>query len=111
MSRIAAAPPAGNPLFLRAAVEELRVYGEHETLPDRIEHYLASSDVVNLFQKILARHEQDYERVRPGLVGESLSLLWAARRGLSEAELLDLLGRPAAASLCRTLTGRRCTWH
>ena len=31
-------------------------------------------------------------RDRPGLVREALSLLWAARRGLSEAELMDLLG-------------------
>lgn len=92
VSRIASAPPAGSPLFLRALLEELRLYGEHETLSERIEHYLASADVVSLYQKILARYEQDYEGVRPGLVGETLSLLWAARRGLSEAELLDLLG-------------------
>ena len=29
---------------------------------------------------------------RPGLVRDAMSLIWAARRGLSEAELLDLLG-------------------
>ena len=92
VSRIAAATAAGNPLFLRALLEELRVYGEHETLSERIEYYLASVDVVSLYRKILARYEQDYERVRPGLTSETLSLLWAARRGLSEAELLDLLG-------------------
>ena len=92
VSRIASAPPAGNPLFLRALLEELRLYGEHETLSERIEHYVASDDVVSLYQKILARYEQDYEVVRPGLVDEALSLLWAARRGLSEAELRDLLG-------------------
>jgi uncharacterized protein DUF4062/NACHT domain-containing protein len=92
VSHIASATAAGNPLFLRALLEELRVYGEHETLSERIEYYLASVDVVSLYQKILARYEQDYERVRAGLVSETLSLLWAARRGLSEAELLDLLG-------------------
>ncbi|HWR58787.1 MAG TPA: tetratricopeptide repeat protein, partial [Thermodesulfovibrionales bacterium] len=41
---------------------------------------------------ILERYEQDYERERPGLVKEAMSLLWAARRGLSENELMELLG-------------------
>ena len=60
--------------------------------------------------KILARYERDYERDRPGLVREALSLLWAARRGLTEPELLEVLksdgaGAPAgcalvAAALC-----------
>ena len=36
----------------------------------------------------------DYERDRPGLVREALALIWAARRGLTEDELLRLL-RPA----------------
>ena len=41
---------------------------------------------------ILARYERDYERDRPGLVKDAVSLLWAARRGLSKSELMDLLG-------------------
>src|SRR4029078_1347272 len=45
-----------------------------------------------LFQLVLQRYEDDYNRERPGLVRDVMSLLWAARRGLSESELLDLLG-------------------
>ena len=41
---------------------------------------------------IFKRLEKDYEREHPGLVGQSLSLIWAARRGLAEQELLDLSG-------------------
>ena len=41
---------------------------------------------------ILARYEEDYQRNQPGLVEEAMSLLAAARRGLSQAELLELLG-------------------
>ena len=92
VTRIAAAEQASNPLFLRALVEELRVFGVHEQLDDRISFYLQAADLSELFARILERYEQDYERERPGLVGEAMSLLWASRRGLTEDELLHLLG-------------------
>jgi tetratricopeptide (TPR) repeat protein len=90
--RIAAAPQCANPLYLRALLDELRVWGEHETLEEQIDRYLAAPSVDKLYELILARYESDYERDRPGLVRDAFSLLWAARRGLSETELLDLLG-------------------
>ncbi|HSB09652.1 MAG TPA: tetratricopeptide repeat protein [Blastocatellia bacterium] len=93
VERLAAAPQTANPLYLRALLEELRLWHEHETLDGCIDHYLSAATVEELYQKILERYEQDYERDRPGLVRDAMSLLWAARRGLSEAELLDLLGR------------------
>ena len=92
VSCIAAAEQASNPLFLRALVEELRVFGVHEKLDERIGFYLQAANLNELFARILERYEQDYERERPGLVGEALSLLWASRRGLMEDELLHLLG-------------------
>jgi hypothetical protein len=45
-----------------------------------------------LLKKVLTRYQRDYDRDRPGLVAEALSLIWAARRGLTENELLELLG-------------------
>ena len=90
--QIAAAPQSANPLYLRALLEELRVWGEHETLDERIAHYLAAAGLEELYALVLERYEADYERERPGLVREAMALIWAARRGLSEAELLDLLG-------------------
>jgi tetratricopeptide (TPR) repeat protein len=45
-------------------------------------------------QELLARHQRDYGRDRPALVSETLEWIWAARRGLSETELLRLL-KPA----------------
>ena len=59
---------------------------------ERIEYYLAATEVDGLYERILDRWQQDYEQDRPDLVREAMSLLWAARRGLSEVELLDLLG-------------------
>lgn len=90
--RIALTPQAANPLFVRALLEELRVFGVHEQLDERIDHYLDAETVTDLYQRVLERFEQDYERGRPGLVGEAMSLLWASRRGLTESELLELLG-------------------
>ncbi len=90
-TRIADAKQTANPLYLRALLEELRVFGMHERLDERIGYYLAANTVPELYGKILARWEEDYEG-DTNLVGDVMSLLWAARRGLSESELLDMLG-------------------
>lgn len=94
--RIGNAPQCTNPLYLRALLDELRVYGDHLTLGQRIDDYLNAPTVADLYEKILERYEQDYDRDRPGLVRDAMCLLWASRRGLAEAELLDLLGSNGA---------------
>ncbi len=93
--RIAGARPCSNALYLRALLDEIRVFGVHERLDEAIARYIAAPDPPALFDMILARYERDFERDRPALVQDSMRLLWAARRGLSEAELLDLLGSGA----------------
>jgi len=92
IEKIASADQTHNPLFLRALLEELRVFGIHEKLEEKIDYYLEAKDVPELYVKILKRYEQDYERDRPGLVRDSMTLIWGARRGLTEKELLDILG-------------------
>jgi tetratricopeptide (TPR) repeat protein len=92
VERIAKIRQAANPLYLRVLLEELRLYGDHATLNERIDYYLAADTVGDLYGKVLRRYEEDYERDRPGLVGDAMSLLWAARWGLSDVELLELLG-------------------
>ena len=89
--RITSAEQSANPLFLRALLDELRQFGEHEGLGERIEYYLAAKDPGELYERILERWEIDFSGDQD-LVRRSFSLVWAARRGLSEAELLDLLG-------------------
>jgi len=89
--RLAEAPQCANPLFLRAALDELRQFGEHDRLDERIGYYLAANDPGELFTRILERWQGDYSAGRD-LVRQALSLIGASRRGLSEAELLDLLG-------------------
>jgi len=92
LDRISSADQTSNPLYLRALLEELRLFGKHEDLDMCLDRYLSAAGLAELFGRILERWEQDYGGV---LVRDSMTFLWAARRGLSEAELLDLLGQPA----------------
>ena len=93
---IAAADPAANPLYLRTLLEELRVFGTHETLRKTILGYLEAPTTEALYGKVLARLEADYDGAQPGLVRSAFSFLWAARRGVGDTELLDLLGSSGA---------------
>ena len=92
LERVSKSPTSGNPLHLRLLLDELRVYGDHDTLTRRLEHYLVASNTATLYQLILERYEQDYDVDRPGLVRAAMRYLWASRNGLAEAELLDVLG-------------------
>ena len=94
LTRLIDAPATATPLYLKILLDELRVTGTHDRLGERLEEYLSAADIPALLRQVLARYTRDYERDRPGLVGEVLGLIWVARRGLTEAELLRLL-RPA----------------
>jgi tetratricopeptide (TPR) repeat protein len=92
VERLVSAPSTGNALFLRTLLDELRQYGDHFTIGQLVEHYLGANTLDELLGLVLARYERDFERDRPGLVRDSMRALWAARRGLTEPELLDCLG-------------------
>jgi len=85
-------PKFSNPLGLRIVLDELRQFGFHEKLDETIQHYLNADSIIGLLELVFKRCEKDFETERPGLVKDTLCNLWAARQGLSEAELLDLLG-------------------
>ena len=92
--RILDHPLSGNPLFLRTLLEELRVFGVHEELGERIDYYLASLTIDDLFERVLERVESDNsaESVRA-----FLEILWAAKESFAEDELLAVSGLPPAA--------------
>ena len=92
LDELVAAPPTANPLYLKVLLDELRVFGEHEQLAQKLRWYLEATKPDALYDRMLTRLEEDYEGKRTGLVGEALSLIWASRNGLSENELLELLG-------------------
>jgi len=91
IDRIVNTPQSANPLYLKVLLDELRVFGVYEQLDQRIDHYLEAQNPFELYKKVIARWQEDYGR-GTSLVKDSLSLLWAARRGLSETELLDAMG-------------------
>jgi Domain of unknown function (DUF4062)/NACHT domain len=92
VEHIASQSQTSNPLYLRALLKEMRLYGDHYTLLQRVDNYLTASTVEDLYDKILERYEQDYDRDRKNFVRDSFSYLWAARKGLSEIEIREMLG-------------------
>jgi tetratricopeptide (TPR) repeat protein len=90
--RIAQWPLAANPLSLVSILEEVRLFGEREKLDEQIGLYTRNQTAEGLYDQILQRWEQDYEGSWPNLVRDALGFLWASRYGLSESELLGLLG-------------------
>ena len=101
MTALLAHPGVSSPLYLRVALEELRLFGRFEELTARIE--ALSENVVGLFDQVLARLEEDHGLE---LVREALSLLGCSRYGLSEVELLELLRREGEEQLPRALWAR-----
>ncbi|MFC1634821.1 tetratricopeptide repeat protein [Planctomycetota bacterium] len=91
IDRIISAPATANPLYLKILLDELRVTGTHDKLDERLNTYLAEPDIPSLLKNVLVRYQRHYENDREGLVKETLGLIFSARRGLSETELLQLL--------------------
>ena len=91
VDKLARASSCANPLYLRLVLEELCLFGEHELLDERINFYLAAPSPRDLYKKVISRWKQDYGG-QFSIVQDTLSLLWAARRGLSETEILEILG-------------------
>ena len=99
LDSLVVAPNTGNPRFLRVVLDELRQHGDHFTLGDVIARLSAAATIDDLLELVLERYERDFERDRPGLTEAVFTALWAARRGLSERELLAIVGHGDDAPL------------
>jgi nephrocystin-3 len=78
-------PLAGNPLFICTLAEELRLFGVHEELQNRLTYYLSSQTVDDLFERVLQRVEVDCGQQA---VKATMTAIWASRAGLTEKEIL-----------------------
>lgn len=88
-----------NPFWLSLACQELRVFGVFETVTARIKEL--ESTVDGLLGQVLKRV---VEEDSSGLVRQALVFLACGLGGLSEPELLDLLGTPNCKGADRVIT-------
>jgi tetratricopeptide (TPR) repeat protein len=94
VKQVQAHPLAANPLFLRTLAEELRLFGVHEELQKRLDHYLSSKTVDDLFERVLERVEKDCGKKQ---VKAAMTAIWASRSGLTEKEILSIAGLSPAS--------------
>lgn len=97
MESICEADATSKPLFLRVLLEELRVFGQHEALDERLGQLLSCSDLIALYDARCQRMERDYDESsshNQPMVQMALSLLAASRWGLMESELIEILDIP-----------------
>lgn len=80
-----------NMLVLRTLLDELTCFGIHEKVDERISYYLTASSIPDFYDRFLQRMEEDYSADQD-LVRHVLMLLSISEHGLSENELLAILG-------------------
>ena len=85
--KVQAHPLSTTPLFIRTLAEELRLFGVHEELSNRLSYYLKSQTVDDLFEKVIERVEGDCGKKA---VKAALTAIWASRAGLTEKEILGI---------------------
>lgn len=81
-----------NPLFLRFLLEDLRLFGEFEEMEKEFEKYANISDIEALISQTIRRIQHNFKEDDRDIVQRSLQLIFAAKEGLTEKELLDILG-------------------
>ncbi len=88
VNRIANDNESSNPLVLRSLLDELIIYGSHESLDTMIDYYLSSQTISEFFDRVLSKAENFYGAE---FVKRALSVIAVSKDGLSESELLDIL--------------------
>jgi len=91
LDQIANAPQTSQPLFLSTLLEELRMFGSFEGLPQKVNESLDAASTRELYDQVLIRLESIGESSR---VRDLFSFMQVARRGITEPELAALLGSP-----------------
>ncbi|KAH3742581.1 Tetratricopeptide repeat protein [Pelomyxa schiedti] len=89
---IASAGQTANPRFLQTLLDDIAVFGDHESLDNRIKQCLAAKNTSKLYELLLNRLEADYDPAKKGIVKIFMSYIGASRRGLDlENEVSNLL--------------------
>ncbi len=86
-AQVMAHPLSESPLFIRTLAEELRLFGMHEQLTERLAYYVESQTIDDLYEKVIERVEEDCGKKA---VADALTAIWASRAGLTEQEILGI---------------------
>lgn len=80
-----------NTLVLKSLLDELICFGSYERLESRIDYYLSATSIPDFFDRVLIRMEEDYS-ANQDLVRHILTLISVSERGLSEEEIMAIVG-------------------
>ncbi|XP_076111481.1 TPR repeat-containing protein DDB_G0287407-like isoform X2 [Mytilus galloprovincialis] len=97
MERIVAAEETKNPLYLKTTLNELVVFGHFRLLDKKIDSLISCPSVVDLFDKVLERLEDDYnvKEYTQNLVEQALCSICLSIGGLSETDIKAIYNIPA----------------
>ncbi|XP_052060988.1 TPR repeat-containing protein DDB_G0287407-like [Mytilus californianus] len=97
MERIVAAEETKNPLYLKTTLNELVVFGYFRLLDKKIDSLISCPSVVDLFDKVLERLEDDYnvKEYAGNLVEQALCSICLSNQGLSETDIKAIYNIPA----------------
>jgi hypothetical protein len=91
IDQIAALPFADQPLYLTKLIEEIRLYGDHDTLGEKIAEYGQTLSTLELLKKIVLRIEKDYKIHQLNLPKKILSILYLVKYGMTESQLRGMI--------------------
>ena len=80
------------PITLQSMADELRQYGVHEGLKERVKYYLKSEGPVDYYNRVLARLEEDFNTKEDEIVKNILSVIALFNSGVKENEIQKILG-------------------
>lgn len=84
-------PECKNMLVLKTLLDELICFGTYRKLRCRIKYYLSAPSIESFFNRVLKRMEEDYSD-KQDLVRHGLSLIAVSEQGLTEEELISIMG-------------------
>ena len=90
LAKIVNAPQCENPLFLTTVLAELQIFGSFERLDELIDKCISQPNLSTLFSQIIHRFEEDYGLK---ITKDTLTYIWASKKGISETDLMELTQR------------------
>ncbi|XP_077997174.1 nephrocystin-3-like [Glandiceps talaboti] len=85
-------PSTRNPLYLSVLINEITTAYTGRSLKEKLDSCLRYPDVVELYRHVMESVEDEFEDIAyRGMLKKVMQLIYAARNGLSEAELMKLV--------------------